>query len=207
MAPSSSWLLQWLVAMQRPLQALGSSSSSSGSSSSSSSLTPVQLAQAAVALAELELAGRVPATWLDTWCAACEQMLTQLDGRQLSLCLWALAVLRHEPSEAWMGTWAAAMGRCGWQVQVQAAAGAGVGVGSRQGVVAGAGRAGGAAAVLEKPSGLLVDVAGPGPVMAAGSIAAGAAGLNSRGEGGDEAEAIARRISFACDAFSWQCSR
>jgi hypothetical protein len=212
MAPSSSWLLQWLVAMQRPLQALGSGSSSGGS------LSAVQLAQALVALAELELTGRVPAAWLNTWCTASEHMMSQLDARQLSLCLWALAVLRHVPSEAWLGSWAEAMGRCGWQVQV--GAGAAGTVGYRQqdrqqreqrvlpGDMSGAAKAGGSVVVLETPASLADAVSGPKPVMASGSIDAAGGGLSGREgpECGDEGEAITRRISFACGAFGWQCS-
>jgi hypothetical protein len=133
----------------------------------------VQVAQAVVALAELRLQGEVPGAWLACWCRASQRLLSELDARQLSLCIWALAVLQHPPSEAWLRSWAAAMAQHGWRAEVAPAAeSSGAGAGRQQ--------QGSSFAVRAQPP---PGAAAPGAEEA-------------------QAEAV-RRIGFACSAFGW----
>jgi hypothetical protein len=117
--PSTQFLPQWLGATQEHLQraaaattTTGSSTSSSSSSSSTGSsvshtsstdtqLSAQQVQRMLLALADLGVPGPLPHTWTAAWGAAMQPLLCDLDLEQLSLCIWAAAVMQVHLSAAW----------------------------------------------------------------------------------------------------------
>jgi hypothetical protein len=118
--PSAQFLPQWLAASQKHLQttaAVTTHGSSSGTSSGGGTqplstdrqLSAQQVQRMLLSLADLGVPGPLPHTWGAAWGDAMQPLLPGLDLEQLSLCIWAAAVMQVQLPAAWAAAFQGAL--------------------------------------------------------------------------------------------------